>query len=126
MTNDTEMTGAISRVHADGLLAARHYCRIVHHLPGRIRLRVDPVGFKKAQAAQTEPLDTVLGRVSGIQRTEINPVAGSVVIHYDPAKLPPVLWDDLLAGTGAAARSALDALQTQDRTHSSVPRPNHR
>jgi len=112
------------------LLAGRPHCRVVHHLPGRLRLRLDFHGLSAALAGQPARLEALLGRLRGIQRTEVNPGAASVVIHYDPAQLPDALWQALLNGENAAARAALLQLlppappsPPHDRTVHGYPSP---
>jgi hypothetical protein len=53
---------------------------IIHHLPGRLRLRVPEV---KANGSYASSLETRLRTINGIRTAEANPVTGSVLIHYD-------------------------------------------
>ncbi len=55
--------------------------KVVHHLPGRLRLRVSSV--KGNPAALAKIADT-LGSVDGVSATEVNPVTGGILVHYDP------------------------------------------
>lgn len=97
------------------LLQARRHCRIVHHLPGRLRLRFDPLAIAAALAGGTaerpaEALRGQLAGLAGIRGTEVNLPARSVTISYDPAILPPALWEQLIRGDPAAAAAALESL----------------
>ncbi|NBC31310.1 MAG: hypothetical protein GVY13_01410 [Alphaproteobacteria bacterium] len=97
------------------LLQARRHCRIVHHLPGRLRLRIDPRGLDAALAGipghrPAEAFRTQLAGLAGIRGTEINLPARSVVISYDPAVLRPALWEQLIRGDPANAAAALETL----------------
>lgn len=91
------------------LLAARRYCRIAHHVPGRLRLRFDPLGLTAALGGRLAALDAALARVAGIERTELNVTACSLVIHYDTRRLEAASWDRLLTGSEAAAIAVLEA-----------------
>ena len=71
-----------------------HHAHVRHHLPGRLRLKVpaakgDPAWFQHLQR-------TLLG-LPGLTQVEINPITGSVLLHYDAERhaeflhqLPPV------------------------------------
>lgn len=92
------------------LIAARAHCRIVHHVPGRIRLRFDPLGLAGVLAGDPGRLHALLGRLAGIQRTEVNPGACSLVVHYDHTALPSPLWERILTGSAASAAATLEHL----------------
>ncbi|MBK1646010.1 hypothetical protein CKO25_15405 [Thiocapsa imhoffii] len=56
-----------------------HY---IHHVPGRIRIRsssfrCDPISARKAESE--------LRATEGIRDIRVNPRAGSITVHYDPA-----------------------------------------
>ncbi len=92
------------------LLAARRHCRIQHHVPGRLRLRFDPVGLAAALPGRRDGLSRLLESIAGIHGIEINPIARSLIVTYDPARLAPLLWHHLVAGNPAEAEGALDNL----------------
>ena len=70
--------------------------RIVHRLPGRIRIQIPalsrlPDGWQKFLKPATE----LIMLKKGIQTVEIQPVTGSLRIDYDPEKLDEtgiLLW----------------------------------
>ncbi|MHC1728213.1 MAG: HMA2 domain-containing protein [Syntrophobacteraceae bacterium] len=78
------------------LLLAQH-TTIVHHIPGRIRLRISLAG---AAIAAGIDLDELGSRVPGIRGIRVNALVGSVVIEYDRHRLPPDLWEDLAGISG--------------------------
>lgn len=98
---------ALGRSDIETLLAARRHCRIAHHVPGRLRLRFDPLALQAAPRALTGRLQAALTAMAGVRRTEINAAAFSVTVHYDAAVLAPALWDRILTGDAAAAAAAL-------------------
>jgi copper chaperone CopZ len=54
-----------------------HY---MHHVPGRIRVRNPAI---KRDPARATVLQSQLERLNGVTRAEVNPVTGSVTVHYD-------------------------------------------
>lgn len=58
--------------------------RVVHLLPGRVRLRFKALKGRPSTAAE---LQHHLGALKGISRVEVNPQTGSVLLHYDPLTL---------------------------------------
>ena len=63
--------------------------RIASSIPGRIRVR-DP---QLRQPERLERLRTALAAGAGVASTEINPVAGSLLLHYDAATVAPELME---------------------------------
>lgn len=54
--------------------------RVVHAIPGRVRLKVAGIKDNPGLAAALE--ERLLG-AEGIHRVEVNPVTGSILLHYD-------------------------------------------
>jgi hypothetical protein len=80
-----------SHVVDDLLLLAQH-TEIVHHIPGRIRLRVTRSGVR---LAATIDVPALLQAIPGIRQVRVNPVVGSVMVEYDAQRLPFPLWEKL-------------------------------
>ncbi len=55
---------------------------LLHHVPGRARLRI-PAG--KGNRARLEHVQQVLEQMPGVHRVDTNVVLGSVLVQYDPA-----------------------------------------
>lgn len=95
-----------------GLLALRAGFAIVHHVPGRLRLRLGADLFHRAQARGLDPTG-LLSRFSallpGVTGSRLNPAAASLVIDYDPARLSPLWWETLILGDDDDALAALVA-----------------
>lgn len=85
---------------------------VAHHIPGRIRLKLDaPVdGELKAMADDAKRFATALSTMAGIRSLSLNPLARSCTIEYDPSIIPPPAWGGLLSGTPAPGTEIL--LQT--------------
>jgi hypothetical protein len=58
--------------------------RIVHVLPGRVRLKASPV---KGDPALAHKVQTKLRAISGVQEVQANPLTGSILLLVDLAKL---------------------------------------
>lgn len=105
--------GTISRPPADladtlpdltTVLALRPALGIVHHLPGRLRLRLGPALLERV-AASGLSLPAIEGRIGqlagllpGLRGWRLNPAAASLLIEYDPARLQPQWWETLVLG----------------------------
>jgi cation transport ATPase len=59
----------------------KSHAHIVHHTPGRLRLKV--AGAKR-NADFLDRVKDALGPIQGIREIEVNPVTGSVLVKYDP------------------------------------------
>lgn len=77
------------------LFAIAPETRIIHHVPGRIRIRVNEKAGKY--------LDNSLGNnkkifssIPGIENIRINPLIGSILIEYDLDFLEPSLWETII------------------------------
>ena len=57
----------------------KHRAKIAHHVPGRMRLKVDAA---KGNDAMLEDIRQTLSNVPGIHDIEINASTGSVTVHY--------------------------------------------
>lgn len=71
--------------------------RIAHHIPGRVRLKLEG----KADGAVTEVRRFVdaASKASGIRSVNVNLLAKSCVVEYDPALIAPSAWQDIVDGT---------------------------
>lgn len=85
--------------------------RIAHHVRGRIRLRLEPgavaIGFPRERARSFQAL---LDRIPGVRSVELNLLARSCTVHYDPAHIPERAWGDLLDGTLSDAAAMLERI----------------
>lgn len=52
---------------------------VVHHVPGRLRLRVRGA---RAGTAFLDQVAHLLGRVDGVRAVRVNPASSSLVVHY--------------------------------------------
>lgn len=93
------------------LLAMRGHLHIVHHIPGRVRVRAGAGLLELAGQWRGQPigLDDAIGAIAGIRNARVNPMAATAVIEYDPARVPPETWHSLLEGDDAEALQILRA-----------------
>ena len=66
--------------------------KVVHAMPGRIRVKISRL---KGNAALARQIQECLSAVPGIQRVEVNLVTGSLLVLYDAAETDPL--DALMA-----------------------------
>ncbi len=77
-------------------LHLRRYVSIAHHVPGRIRLKLDFAALAQLPKADPKPFVELVGRIRGVTTTRVNAAALSVVVEYDPHLIPAPLWPRLL------------------------------
>lgn len=71
----------------------------LHHLPGRLRLRLAALRRNPALAAR---LRHTLAPLPGVADVEANPLTGSLLVRYDPAAGPVRAIAAALAAQGVA------------------------
>ncbi len=65
---------------------------IVHHVPGRIRLKLRLSGLDVMEDMDVQGM---VGSIPGVLTTRINSMARSVIVEYDGNRLPFDLWESL-------------------------------
>lgn len=92
------------------------YCTTTHHTPGRLRVKIDKSIARHDVGISLEALTALPGQVTGLHQIKINRVMATGTILYDPAILPPALWDRTLAGvTDDETKKFLRALGATDK-----------
>lgn len=78
---------------------------IAHHIPGRVRLKVAAGAEAGLAAAVDEAKSFVraVERVPGIRSINLNLLARSCVVEYDPSQIAPMAWGDLVSGNRTEA-----------------------
>ncbi|THF63262.1 heavy-metal-associated domain-containing protein [Pseudothauera rhizosphaerae] len=84
--------------------------RVVHHLRGRIRLKLAETGPELPRPSETQVrhLHRVIEAAEGVRSIRLNLLARSCTVEYDPAVIPMDAWTDFLAGTGSEAAGILE------------------
>jgi hypothetical protein len=86
------------------LLEMRTLVDVVHHVPGRLRLRLDP-RLREHPAARD--LGNWSANGSAILATRLNPMARSLVVSYDPKRIDPAVLEEFLASADDTRAQAL-------------------
>lgn len=81
--------------------------RIVHHIPGRIRLRLEAAPAPADVTARAKQWRARIGAVRGVRSLRVNVLARSCTIEYDPREIPEAAWPDLLADVPSTAAQRL-------------------
>lgn len=71
-----------------------HY---IHHVPGRLRVRTAAVKGNEKQATAVKAL---LQSTEGVRTVAVNPLTGSVTVHYDEKSTNPSALLDVLSRQG--------------------------
>ncbi|MDE7316184.1 MAG: hypothetical protein K2N12_00390 [Helicobacter sp.] len=64
---------------------------IVHHIPGRIRLRANAT--IAAEANRHQDLLQMIRQIPFIIDFKLNLLIGSLTLRYDPSRFEPALWE---------------------------------
>jgi hypothetical protein len=86
--------------------------RVVHVLPGRVRLKASPV---KGDPALAHQVQTKLRDVSGVHEVQANPLTGSILLLVDLAKLLEPEAQAPLADTLAELFPEIEGLELANR-----------
>ena len=95
----------------DALRRCAALAEIAHHMPGRVRLKLN-TGTEALRRIGTsdigpEHLGRALEAADGIRRVRLNRLARSVTIEYDNRAIPDAAWPDLLAGKATPEAATL-------------------
>jgi len=97
-------------MNLETFLTLRRHLKIVHHVPGRIRLRIAASIKKEVDGLDKKMIDQVLGAIDAIKDVRINAMAGTVIIQYTAKELKPAWWETLVNGEDSKATSLLERL----------------
>jgi hypothetical protein len=83
--------------------------RIAHHIPGRVRLKLEgDLGGGLGQAVEdARRFVRSAASTPGIRTVNLNVMARSCVVEYDPGIISPTAWQDLVAGNPSEPAEAL-------------------
>lgn len=83
-------------MNLDDLLALKNYIKPVHHIKGRLRLRIDPKVKKEVEGISLQDIKELPKHVEGLTEVRVNKLAGTVIIRYNHEVFPYELWENLL------------------------------
>ena len=96
MVNKTENKDVI----IDKLIDLAGQTEIVHHIPGRIRLKLKLTALLLAMDLDASEL---VNHFAGILDARTNAAARSIIISYDTQIIAPDLWEHLVNGRKATS-----------------------
>lgn len=92
-------------IKVEDFLKIIEHCTLVHHIKGRLRVRVshnikDEIKNLGMNLDDFKDLDfdDVIKNIDGINKIKLNKLVGSITIEYDNNILPKKMWDDALNG----------------------------
>ena len=85
-------------LNGEKLLELSKYFTPVHHIKGRLRVRVSPSIVKEAEDISVKDIETLPEKIDGLKSVRVNKLAATVIIEYDNSVFPYELWDDFLHG----------------------------
>ena len=83
------------------------HLRVIHHVRGRLRLRLQAGLFSRLAGWPNAAPETWLAQLPGITALHLNKAAASLVIEYDARRIPPQWWERLLHGRSEALPALL-------------------
>lgn len=90
-------------------LELRRFVSIAHHVPGRIRLKLELAALAQFPKRDPRPFIDLFKRIDGVTLTRVNVSALSVIVEYDVAKIDSAIWTRLLVGEAAEIENILTA-----------------
>lgn len=90
-------------------LGLRRFVSIAHHVPGRVRLKLDIKALAHLPKVDPGPFVDLVARIPGVKATRLNPAALSVVVDYDTRLLAAPVWERLLAAGPQEVEQILSA-----------------
>jgi len=90
-------------------LHLRRFVSIAHHVPGRIRLKLDFAALVHLPKVDPAPFVTLVGRIRGVKTTRLNAAALTVVVEYDPQIISAAVWPRLLVADAEEVERVLTA-----------------
>lgn len=90
-------------------LDLRRFISIAHHVPGRIRLKLDFRALAHLPNVDPAPFAALVGRIQGVKTTRLNAAALTVVVEYDPQLIAAAIWPRLLVADAEEVERVLAA-----------------
>jgi len=85
-------------INTEEIIKIAAYFTIIHHVKGRLRVRVNPKIAKENNSISLKEIENLPQKISGIKSIKINKIVASVTIVYDPAIFEYNIWEDLIKG----------------------------
>jgi hypothetical protein len=86
-------------INAEKLVELAQYFTIIHHIKGRIRIRVSSKIKEQQNSTVTlRDIENLPQTIDGINKIKINKIVGSITVEYDHEIFKKELWDNLVEG----------------------------
>lgn len=87
-------------INAEKLVELAQYFTIIHHIKGRIRIRVSSKIKEEQQNSNVtlSDIENLPQTIDGINKIKINKIVGSITIEYDHELFKTEFWDNLFEG----------------------------
>lgn len=85
-------------ITAEKLVELSPYFSTIHHIKGRIRVRVSSKIKELNQSVSITDIESMPQKIEGIKKIKIKKAIGSITIEYDNDIFPKELWDNLING----------------------------
>ncbi|WP_299020390.1 HMA2 domain-containing protein [uncultured Photobacterium sp.] len=92
------------------LLELRQYLTVVHHIPGRIRLKFNISIMQQLASFDMSTAKSAISNFPALKNYRLNLATSSVVIEYDHGLINPNLIDTLFAEDEPAFQAAVSEL----------------
>jgi hypothetical protein len=81
----------------DAIVELAPHIQVAHHVAGRIRLKILPVGVEllKRRRRESNSVNSPVEHLPGVRKLRTNVIARSVVLEYDEGVLTNDLWTAL-------------------------------
>jgi hypothetical protein len=106
----------LNAITSDTIVGLSKSLQIVHHVPGRLRVRFVGKGLPTSGGASLQDFRTFIENIRGVERLRISPATLSAIVEYDGRVLSSSVWDDLINGPEQATRLAFEALTVPSHT----------
>lgn len=87
--------------NASDIVEFAKYFTIVHHIEGRLRLKVSPSILGSDHKVSLSDIEALSQTTNGLKSVRVNAMALSVVIEYDSSIIDMQVWEDLVQGKDA-------------------------
>ncbi len=86
-------------ITAEKLIELAQYFTIIHHIKGRIRIRVSSkIKEQQNNDVTLRDIENLPQIIEGINKIKINKMVGSITVEYDHEIFKKELWDNLVEG----------------------------
>lgn len=86
-------------INAEKLVELAQYFTIIHHIKGRIRIRVSSkIKEQQNNGVTLSDIENLPQQIEGINKIKINKIVGSITVEYEHEVFKKELWDDLVEG----------------------------